>query len=193
VPEGGGRVQRLDLQFYAFFTVVLCGVTLALLFDLLRVARGFLRPSRLQAAIADLLFWLVATSAVTGGLLAANWAELRFYVLVGILFGLGLYYWLASKTVVLVARLLLRVMVWTIGLAADMCHRLIWSPIAAVGRLVWAALSAAWGGVLALAWGISHVLYRLAQWLFRPFRGIRRCVRLYYLLTKRRWRRRIRP
>lgn len=185
-------MQRLGLQFYAFFTVVLCGVALAFLFDLLRVARGYFRPNRWLAALADLLFWLAATAAVAGGLLAANWVELRFYVVVGILIGIGLYHWLASDIVVLLTRLLLRTVEWTVSLVIGLFHRLVWTPIVFVARLLWAAVCGAWEAALALTIGILHLLYRLASWMFRPLRGIRRCIRLSYLLMKRRWRRRFR-
>lgn len=185
-------MQRLGLQFYAFFTVVLCGSALAFLFDLLRVARGYFRPNWWLAAVADLLFWLAATVAVFGGLFYANWAELRFYVLVGILVGIGLYQWLASETVVLLTRLLLRTVGWATGLVISLCQRLLWVPVVFVARLLWAAVYGAGEATLALAMGILHLLYRLASWVFRPLRGIYRCLRLSYLLMKRRRRRRFR-
>jgi len=164
----------MELQFYAFFMTILSGVGLGLLFDLLRAVRAFLRPGRFLAALGDLCFWGAATAMLGAGLFLGNWGEYRFYVLVGILTGLGLHFWLASPTVLWLAGGLLRLVDWVLELVWSLVLRLLWAPLVAVGRLLF---------------GIAR---RVGGWLWRPLVRPYRCVKLHYLLTKRRVKRALR-
>jgi spore cortex biosynthesis protein YabQ len=86
------------------------GIVLGGLFDCYRVLRGTFNPRILITWFTDLLYWLVATAIVFIALVFSNWGELRLYVFIGILGGLGLYYnWLSlyvirlfSKTIKLI-------------------------------------------------------------------------------------------
>lgn len=185
-------MQRLELQFYSFFTIVLCGAVLGLLFDLLRATRGRYRPNPWLGALADLLFWAVATAAIVGSLFFGNWADLRFYVVVGTLLGIGLYYWLASPVVIYLVHQILGFVEWLIDLVCTLFLRLIWAPVLAVCMLIWGAARLLWQWARRLCEGIWRLLSGLAMWLARPLNGPYRCLRLRYLLTKRRWKRRLR-
>jgi len=179
-------MQRMELQFYAFFMTVLSGVGLGLLFDLLRAVRAFLQPGRWLAAIGDLLFWSAATVMIASGLFLGNWGEYRFYVLVGMLLGLGLYYLLASPTILWLAELLLRFIAWLLGLVWTLLMRLVWVPLVAVARFVYRMVRTvgAW-----LAEWVAEIAWRF---LWRPLMRPYRCAKLHYLLTKRRVKRTLR-
>ncbi len=183
---------RLDLQFYAFFVTVLCGAVLGLLFDVLRSMRRHYRPNIVTGSAADLLFWLVATGALAAGMFFANWAELRLYVAVGLGLGVGLYLWLASPIVRYVLSLLIRFAEWIAATLVMLFMRLIWGPLKALALLLWSALQILAGWVMAVCVFIWRLLGRAAWLLLRPLRGPYRCVKLQYLLLKRRLRRRFR-
>jgi spore cortex biosynthesis protein YabQ len=185
-------LQRLDLQFYSFFTIILCGAVLGLLFDLLRVTRRYYQPNWLAGAAEDLLFWAVATAALAGGLFYGNWGELRFYVLVGLLLGLGLYSWLASPFVRALMLLVLRLLGWLVHLAVMLIIKLVWAPLLALIGLLWAGVTVLWRWMLALSTGIWHGLEYLLGWLAQPLVGPYRLFKLHYLLRKRRFKRRLR-
>jgi spore cortex biosynthesis protein YabQ len=185
-------LQRLDLQFYSFFVIGLCGAVLGLLYDLLRVTRGHYRPNWLVGAGVDLLFWAVATLALSGGLFYGNWGEVRFYVVVGLLLGLGLYFWLASPVVRELIRAVIGVLEWLARLVATLVLKLVWAPLLALAGLVWAGMCVIWRWLLALATGLMYGLERLFGWLAQPLIGPYRCLKLHYLLTKRRVKRRLR-
>lgn len=87
-------------QTYAFMMTILAGGVVGLLFDVYRVFRSLLRPKQLATALTDLLYWIVVTPTVFALLLAGNWGELRFYVLIGLCVGLLLYFQTLSPTVV---------------------------------------------------------------------------------------------
>ncbi|HYG60921.1 MAG TPA: spore cortex biosynthesis protein YabQ [Symbiobacteriaceae bacterium] len=185
-------MQQIDLQFYSFFTLLLCGAVLGLLFDLLRVARGHYRPNALVAAAVDLLFWGVATLAFSSALFYGNWGEIRFYVVVALSLGIGLYYWLASPLVIELVRLFLALLEWTANLIATLVLRLVWAPLVFMAGLVWGGLLTLWRWLTALAGTLLELLDRLGHWLMRPLNGPYRYARLHYLLAKRRVKRRLR-
>lgn len=177
-------MQRVDLQFYAFFMTTLSGMVFGVLFDVLRVLRGYYRPGRWLAALADLLFWGAATLALAVGLFMGNWGEFRFYVLLALLLGLGLYHWLASPAVVALLYSLLRFLTWLL--------ELLWAPVVALatllvntGRLLWKAALTLAGAAARILWGLFR---RFSRPLVRPYRW----AKLHYLLTKRRVKRTLR-
>lgn len=185
-------MQRLDLQFYAFFMVTLSGVLLGLLFDLLRVARRHFQPHPIVGAGADLLFWSVATVALSTGLYYGNWGELRFYVLLALLLGVGLYFGLASPFVIGTLEVLIGILEWLAGLLRTLVLRLVWAPLLAAAGLLWAVSRVLWRWAVALLRGVVDAFARLFGWLATPFIGPYRWLRLHYLLTKRRIKRRLR-
>lgn len=185
-------MQRVDLQFYAFFMTTLCGIALGLLFDLLRVMRGYYQPNRWVGAVGDLLFWCAAALALAGGLFIGNWGEFRFYVLVGLLIGIGLYYWLASPMIIALLRALLRLITWILDLVWGLVLRLVWGPLVFLATLLLGGVRILWRWTLALLSGIWRALDGLLGWLLRPLRGPYRWAKLHYLLTKRRVKRALR-
>lgn len=96
---GDSAVNGLAQQTYAFLMTILAGGVAGFLFDLYRVARSLTRPRQLATAVADLLYWIVVTPIVFALLLAGNWGELRFYVLIGLGVGLLLYFQALSPLV----------------------------------------------------------------------------------------------
>lgn len=183
---------RLDLQFYAFFVTVLCGAVLGLLYDVLRVVRTHYRPNMVAGSATDLLFWAVATGALSGGLFFANWAELRFYVAVGIGLGVVLYLWLASPVIRFTIRLIIHALEWIVSTAVMLFMKLVWAPARAIALFLWSALQIIAGWLLAVGTFLWRLWVRLAWILWRPLIGPYRCFRLQYLLLKRRLRRRFR-
>lgn len=93
-------MDTLTGQIYAFALTIAAGLTLGVLFDLYRLWRRATHPRRTTTAISDILFWLIATPLTYVYLLMGNWAELRFYVILGLLLGLFLYFAVFSTLVV---------------------------------------------------------------------------------------------
>lgn len=185
-------MQRLDLQFYAFFMIVLSGIALGILFDLLRALRGYYRPNRWVGAAGDLLFWGAATLLMATGLFFSNWGEFRFYVLVGALLGLGLYYWLASPVILAIVRGVLHVITWLLDFVWMLVLKLVWAPLVALAALLMGVGRILWGWLRALLEGVWSALEALGSWLMRPLVRPYRGVKLRYLLLKRRVKRTLR-
>lgn len=178
----------MDLQFYSFFLVILTGIALGLLFDLVRSFRFQWRPGIWVGAVYDFLFWLLATLALAVGLFYGNWGEIRFYVVVGVLIGLLLYEWMASFVMLAILRWILTCLERSIKFSSW----IIWTPLLFAVRFLWEALYTLFTWFQALLDGVWRVLLFPVGWLLRPLNGPYRCLRLYYLLAKRRWKRLLR-
>lgn len=94
----------VKIQSTYFFITMVLGIAVGLLFDLNRTCRYFWRPRRHVGFFLDVFFCLVATVVVYAGLLLANWGEVRFYVFVGMVLGLGVYYLTVSRFILLLMR-----------------------------------------------------------------------------------------
>lgn len=90
----------LSGQAAVFGIMTATGFLLGVLFDCYRVLRGTVRLKTWSTALADLLYWLIATVVVFGILLFSNGGELRLYVFIGLFAGAALYYRLASNFVI---------------------------------------------------------------------------------------------
>jgi spore cortex biosynthesis protein YabQ len=92
--------MEFNSQVVSFLITIVTGAVLGVLFDCYRVLRSTFRTNGRMTSLTDLLYWLVATIVVFLALVASNWGELRFYVFLGILSGVWLYYRLASFVVI---------------------------------------------------------------------------------------------
>lgn len=81
-------------------TMLLSGIGMGIVFDGYRVVSDELRISRWWIPVFDLLYWIAATIAVFQVLSASNEGEVRAYIFLGLLLGIGFYYWLFSRIVV---------------------------------------------------------------------------------------------
>ena len=83
-------------QVRMFLATVLTGVILAAAFDWHRAWRAALRPRGWGAHALDFAFVPLGALIVAGGLLAANWGDLRAYAFAGLALGAWAYARLAS-------------------------------------------------------------------------------------------------
>lgn len=134
-------MMSLAGQTYAFLMTILAGAVVGLLFDVYRVFRSAFRPRNFATALTDLLFWIVVTPLVFALLLAANWGELRAYVLIGLGAGLLLYYQALSPVVI-----------WCLASALRGIGRLAAAVAFGVLRVVLYPFQLLWGAVTGLGW-----------------------------------------
>ncbi|NLV91454.1 MAG: hypothetical protein GX030_03545 [Firmicutes bacterium] len=130
-------MDTLTHQVTAFMITILSGFVFGILYDLYRVIRGGIRPRHHWATIMDVLFWVVMTPTMIVQFILANWMDLRFYVLLGVVLGLFLYFtvfsWLVINTVVTIGRL-----VGGLGaLLISGTGRILMAPVALIRHLSW--------------------------------------------------------
>lgn len=136
--------MELTSQVLTFVMTIVTGILLGALFDCYRVLRSTFNPQAFMTWLTDLLYWLIATGVVFVSLVLSNWGELRFYVFIGILGGLGVYYkWLSLWAIrllshgirILIAgvRLLKRILITGVLRPSVYCIRIVSWPL----RFLW--------------------------------------------------------
>ncbi|MEN6568316.1 MAG: spore cortex biosynthesis protein YabQ [Veillonellales bacterium] len=138
-------------QTVTFFITIITGLLLGVLFDFYRTLRNQIKLPLLLGSLADLGYWAAATVVVLAGLLLGNWGELRFYVFIGLVGGVFLYYRLLSR--------------WALRLIA-----LAFRGIAAVSQ----------GLRLAVLYGLAKPIGYCLTLLFFPFTALGRIGRRWY-------------
>ena len=103
--------DSLLAQGVAFAVAALTGVALGLMLDGYRALRRALRPARLLGHFLDVALVAGAVPVLAGGMLAANWGELRVYPVLALALGGALYLALASPVLLPVAVWGIRVVV----------------------------------------------------------------------------------
>ena len=78
-------------ELSVFAVCFAAGVVLGVIFDIFRAIRQCFRISDAVVAIQDMLFWLIACAVVYSAIYMSNSAELRWFELVGLLSGVGIY------------------------------------------------------------------------------------------------------
>jgi len=108
--------MELASQIFTFSVTVVTGMVLGMLFDCYRVMRGAFKLTKVITWFTDLLYWLIATTVVFIALLASNWGELRLYVFIGIVSGLGVYYNFLSRYAIRFLYVIVRLIMWIAGM-----------------------------------------------------------------------------
>lgn len=142
-------------------TMLLSGIGMGIVFDGYRVVSDELRISRIWVPVFDLLYWIAATIAVFQVLSSSNHGEVRLYVFLGLLLGIGCYYWLFSKLTVRLVKLLIRTIRAIAKLVVQTVNLLIVKPFILLYRL--AKLLLAFFRVFTI------FLFRIVVQLVRPF------------------------
>ncbi len=110
-------------QIRMFLATALTGVILAAAFDWHRAWRAVLRPRGWYGHALDLAFVPFGASIVAGGLLAANWGDLRAYAFCGLVLGAWAYVRLASPVLLPVERATAG---WTLAAGRAAWHAVLW-------------------------------------------------------------------
>ncbi len=92
-------IISLSSQANLFLVTILIGFIIGLVYDFFRITRKLFHHSNLLVYIEDLLFWIISTFICFYILLHKNNLELRFYIVIGIIIGLCLYFSIFSQFV----------------------------------------------------------------------------------------------
>ncbi|MCL2169492.1 MAG: spore cortex biosynthesis protein YabQ [Defluviitaleaceae bacterium] len=84
-------------QAATFLVTFATGFALGIFYDIFRVIRRVFRPRFVGTMIFDLLFWLVSVAVLFLVLLFVNFAEIRFFVFLGMFLGLIVHFVTLSR------------------------------------------------------------------------------------------------
>lgn len=93
------KVFSQEEVFLLFFII---GVIIGLVFDFFKVLRKVFKTKDLITFIEDLLFLFISGSLIVFGIIKLNGGEVRFYLFLGIFFGILIYSLTISKLYVII-------------------------------------------------------------------------------------------
>ncbi len=141
--------------------MLLSGIGMGVAFDSYRVVSNRLHIGRLWIPILDLLYWLAATLIVFRVLMANNDGEVRIYIFLGLLIGIGFYFWLFSSTVIAFVVWLIETIRKLLRFLVRCFELLVIKPLLMLYKLVRV--------LLGFALAISLFIVKLTGQLLRPF------------------------
>ncbi|WP_240633493.1 spore cortex biosynthesis protein YabQ [Paenibacillus montanisoli] len=153
--------MSLSVQWLTMLSMLVSGIGMGIVFDGYRVISDELRISRLWIPIFDLLYWIAATLVVFQVLSSSNEGEVRAYVFIGLLLGIGCYYWLFSRITMKLVQVLIRTTKAIIRFMIRAFDMLIIRPLVLLYRI----------GKLFLAFlrAFAIFLFKIVVQLVRPF------------------------
>lgn len=87
-------------QVFMFFFII--GVIIGILFDIFKVLRKSFKTSDFMTFIEDLIFLLLSGILIISGILKLNGGEIRFFLFLGIFFGILSYILTISNLCVII-------------------------------------------------------------------------------------------
>lgn len=163
--------MNLQIQFLTLSVMAGSGAFMGVLFDVYRVLSGQLRPPRWLVPLLDIGYWLAATSFVFWALLYSNNGQVRLYVFLGLLFGVWLYFRLASRLTVRLVLLIIRLLKALVRFAGKTIEVIVIKPVLLLYRLLIVLLGFLWALTIFLGKVVLQLLYPfflLGRFLFRP-------------------------
>lgn len=100
-------ILPLEVQAIFLLAAFAGGILTGLLFDTYRIIRGFNSPSKVLTGISDILFWILTGVLVFIFFLRTNYGDVRYYTILGIIFGLLFYLRFISKWFLAILRRIL--------------------------------------------------------------------------------------
>ncbi|XEC94972.1 spore cortex biosynthesis protein YabQ [Paenibacillus tarimensis] len=167
--------MSLDVQFWTLAMMLLSGIGMGVAFDGYRVLSNRLRIGRLWIPVLDMLYWLAATIIVFRVLSASNEGEVRVYVFLGLLLGIGCYFWLFSSTVIAIVVWLIETIQKIVRLLIRCFDWLVLKPIVLLYRFVRIILGFFVVFTIFLFKIVIQLLrpfYLLLGWAARPLTGL---------------------
>lgn len=152
--------MTLQTQWLALATMFASGLLLGSFLDLYRVLKGQWNLTGWVVALVDLCYWILAAGWIFSVLLWSTWGELRFYMLIILFIGVGVYYWWLSRPTISVLLFAIRVVQALFRTLANLLRFFVWIPIVYIGKFIWAAVK--------IAGRVLMMVLRGVGWLFRP-------------------------
>lgn len=105
-------------QGQIFILFLILGLCIGVIFDIFRASRKTFRTSDFVTAIEDIIFMAIVGILLVNTLILTNHGEIRFYIILAVLFGISFYFLTISK----ICRMILQEMM-------KICKKILFFPI----------------------------------------------------------------
>jgi spore cortex biosynthesis protein YabQ len=181
-------------QWMTIASMMLCGLTMGVAFDVYRVASHRYHVARWLLPGLDVVFWAAATLGVFSILLGSNQGEVRLYVFLGLGIGVTGYFGLFSPWVVKLSGKIIDMINAIARFAWKLFNILLLKPFLWIVRLLAKLLDIAFIITAALIlWSFKLVhkpVAALGRWLWPKMLPVRRRfepIKQGYIKTMERW------
>jgi spore cortex biosynthesis protein YabQ len=86
-------------QVIVFLSTALCGMVIALVYDMFRILRKAVRTGSIMTFVQDILYWIIASVIMFVTIYCSNDGELRGFLFLGALLGVILYAFAFSRAI----------------------------------------------------------------------------------------------
>lgn len=93
-------ISPATYQFIIFLEAIIIGFSLGFLLDFYRSLRYAIKLSYRVTFFADILFWIIVTTASLFIMLIVLWGEVHLYTYAGLVVGFIIYYLLLSRYII---------------------------------------------------------------------------------------------
>lgn len=163
--------MTLQTEWLALLTMFGSGLILGVCLDVYRVLKGRWEMTGWVVALVDLCYWIVAAGWVFSVLLWSTWGELRFYMLLILFVGVGLYYLWLSRPTISVILFVIRVVQALLHFVIQCLHILIVTPLIFLAKFVWTLIKLVGRVIFVILRGVAWMLsplWRPLEHLLRP-------------------------
>ncbi len=87
----------INNQLTQFFLYIVSGMAISIFFDIFRVLRKSIKTSNIITYIEDTIFWIIVGLFLIWEIFTISYGELRGYIFIGIILGIGIYLVTISK------------------------------------------------------------------------------------------------
>lgn len=163
--------MTLNVQFLTLWMMFVSGLGLGVLFDGFRVFAGQLRVPKWTQPFTDLLYWILATVLVFRVLYWSNQGQVRFFVFIGLIIGILLYFTALSGRVVAFMLFCIRMVKALVRFLIKTVQTVVIRPIIALFRFFILFLGFLASVAIFLYKIVLQCLYpfwKLLSWLTKP-------------------------
>ncbi|WP_025683067.1 spore cortex biosynthesis protein YabQ [Paenibacillus maysiensis] len=161
-------------QWLTLTWMLLSGIAMGVVFDSYRVLSIRLHFARWSIHMLDVLYWATSALFIFRVLYASNRGELRFYVFLGLLLGVWLYFWAFSVTTQRFVVMLLKIVRRLTLIVNSILRILIVHPVLALYRLVRKLVGWTWALIVFLGRMLIYILmpvWKPLVWLIGPLKA----------------------
>jgi spore cortex biosynthesis protein YabQ len=161
-------------QWLTLTWMLLSGMAMGAVFDSYRVLSTRFHFARWSVHMLDVLYWVASSLFIFRVLYASNRGELRFYVFLGLLLGVWLYFWAFSVTTQRFVVMLLEIVRRLTLIVNSILRILIVQPVLVLYRLVRKLVGWTWALIVFLGRVLIYILmpvWKPVVWLIGPLKA----------------------
>ncbi|MCL2592766.1 MAG: spore cortex biosynthesis protein YabQ [Defluviitaleaceae bacterium] len=140
-------ILSMSYQVRLFLFTILIGAFLGIIYDIFRILRKAFKHGKLLTNIEDIIYWLFVTFVMFYLMLNRNYAEIRFFVILGAFSGMIVYFLTISRFVRKIAIIVIGFAIKIILIPLKIIFKILKFPVMLIFKMLKKILSPAKKGL----------------------------------------------